>query len=106
MHTPGPWKRCDCDYASAHILGPNGGQVAEVGLHGDPLGEVDEANARLIAAAPALLAALDNALGNLEAITDRYADVLSEGVYVQAAFSIDEARAAIAQATGEGAHDA
>ncbi len=60
-HTPGPWKvgRSSANRHRWHIVGANLESVCETSswLKDDPEGE-SEANARLIAAAPQLLAAL------------------------------------------------
>lgn len=86
QHSPGPWY-IDCQNESATI-----GYRAIVDKEGytvcspSPMGQ---ANARLIAAAPALLAALQNIL-----LCDEAQDVESM------ANAIQDARAAIAKATG------
>ena len=65
QHTPGPWKVTDMhpEEGCRSIRGPKFEYVAEVcvvtTMHGDNSDEVREANARLIAAAPALLEALE-----------------------------------------------
>lgn len=92
QHTPGPWVA-----KSFHVEGPSGGAVADVYRpHGDGAVTTAEysagrmANARLIAAAPDLLAAL-------RALVDIYAKVggpLAVDPHVAAA------RAAIARAEG------
>lgn len=53
-HTPAPWTLHD----DRTIWGPNGRFVAD--LDGRPTTPVDDANAKLIAAAPDLLVALQN----------------------------------------------
>lgn len=93
-HTPGPWLRdresgFDCDVRAA-----NGRKIASVNVQNAPKSKKgwlsrqkeNEANARLIAAAPELLAAL-------QAIMDLNPQ-LPMGY-------TEEARAAIAKATGE-----
>lgn len=88
-HTPGPWA-----INGGQIEGPGGypNVVATVGVVNNQSHQ-DTANARLIAAAPAMLAALRKLVGadntNYLVETMRY-----EGLF-------DEARAAIAQATGQ-----
>ena len=62
MHTPGPWMLVSQEFPQ-HILSPQDGNghrhnIAVV-VAGDDEGKA-KANARLIAAAPALLAALEN----------------------------------------------
>lgn len=95
QHTPGPW-----------IYYPDGNAICVVKTHvlkviaDADFGHVDiperEANARLIAAAPDLLAALDMLAGWVDA--NREPEVTSEGQ--QAAWILETARAAIAKATG------
>ncbi len=60
-HTPGPWIITDRDADSLKITSPDYGRIAM--LH-DPINGVSEleANARLIAAAPELLSALQDLL--------------------------------------------
>lgn len=98
MHTPGPWNAAPA---------PRLGFVAWTDALGDlpNTGEEGDANARLIAAAPDLLAALRALVGDF----DDWGDVQQgedgpDGEIVYP--TIDAARAAIAQATGEGARDA
>lgn len=63
MHTPGPWET-DPEFEHQTVLGPDGFVVADCAIFG--FGEIAEArhedvcraNARLVAAAPDLLAAL------------------------------------------------
>ena len=84
QHTPGPW-HVDINGEGA-ITAPDGALIAR--LHNASRDDLREANARLIAAAPDLLAAL-------QAVADYWAggDVPAE---------IDAAmRAAIAKATGQ-----
>lgn len=89
-HTPGPWK---AHFEDAYfVTGPDLGRVAMMmnlkgahGLGGRRSGNESAANARLIAAAPDLL----------EALKDAVRDSESPGQW------LDEARAAIAKATGE-----
>lgn len=52
-HTPGPWKT-DSGRTPTRIIGP-GGQTVAAAYGGFVGGDVEGANARLIAAAPALL---------------------------------------------------
>lgn len=59
-HTPGPWTTHEWGDAAIQIIGPSDEEIAD--LDGDPEGwEARAANARLIAAAPELLAALKDA---------------------------------------------
>lgn len=92
-HTPGPWTVKVIDTISDepaywHITDTHGGVVGDVQ-------SVNAADARLIAAAPDLLAALKHALERFEAIPDHRDEI---GVYRKAA---QMARAAIAQAEGD-----
>lgn len=71
-HTPGPWtldteRTDDGTYFIQNSFGREGFAVAEVyGLQGDP---ESHANARLIAAAPEMLAALRTALALMDGAT-------------------------------------
>ena len=85
-HTPGPWKWEDDN----HVLWAQGGKkvIDAAPYEGMWLaGENEEADARLIAAAPDLLEALQDCLEN------------TGGGWISAGV-IDRARAAIAKATG------
>ena len=117
QHTPGPWHAAGLHVAASktlHLGLPCHHPVANVIFSsGDELNDIErvasaqcfvespgsitaEANARLIAAAPDLLAALED-------ITDRYARAMKDsGVshYPEAMVEIRSARAAIARATG------
>lgn len=58
-HTPGPWKFVMNDgFMNADIYGKNRNHTAVVWSGNNPSYEIVQANARLIAAAPDLLAAL------------------------------------------------
>ena len=83
-HTPGPWNYDRSGYS----LYVNSGRelVTALSMDGKRL-ETSEANARLIAAAPDLLA-----------LAERIARLPEHGHYLAL---IDEARAAISKATGE-----
>lgn len=64
-HTPRPWKT-DHELGNQSVLGPDGVQVADCSITCNPkfgkrTDEINEANARLIASAPDLLKALDEA---------------------------------------------
>lgn len=77
-HTPGPWHACCLDGPAHYVFGPNGDETICGLNHNDPneptfdphLGviTVDQrrANARLIAAAPELLAALESILAEAD----------------------------------------
>lgn len=84
-HTPGPWQA-----AGRHIVQDDGGVVAYVTAYAS-LTPRQKADARLIASAPDLLAALQKALEHC----------IWPASSISAAEA--EARAAIANATGEGA---
>lgn len=86
-HRPGPWQACNYDGRCRVILGDDM-RIAVV------LGDHDEsaANARLIAAAPDLLEALERCLNFIENTESEMGDTLECG---------DKARAAIARAKGE-----
>ena len=95
QHTPGPW---DVEpKGSRHFVdGADGLTVAYLDRAGVRERAEIEANALLIAAAPELLAALED-------MTDRYARAMKDsGVshYPEAMVEIRSARAAIAKATG------
>lgn len=86
MHTPGPWTvEQTAEYE--RTVQPN---VCKV--HGSDLGNFAESNARLIAAAPELLNALEEAWS---ALTDLNQPENDDGAL------FEKIRAAIAKATGE-----
>lgn len=87
-HTPGPWKVRE-DYAGAQSVVSADAFLARVG---PPNTEQAEANARLIAAAPELLEALQGLLAAVE-----------QGTLPGSGKAQDAARAAIAKATGSAA---
>ena len=97
-HTPGPWRAQESKSgACVMIFGPGEWKLAEAHSYqaqyedeGAPTKDTREANARLIAAAPDLLAALQALLGSFES---------EAGIIGKA--TVDRARAAIAAATGE-----
>lgn len=60
-HTPGPWSVEHDEDADTISIVNFGGEIAV--LHGVSMGENDEADARLIAAAPDLLAVLEGIAG-------------------------------------------
>jgi gentisate 1,2-dioxygenase len=87
-HTPGPWKIVDA-WNDHMVEGQNGEEIIwQDGPHGTPT--INEANARLIAAAPDLLEALEN-----------LADYVDERAGDNECRPIENARAAIAKAKGE-----
>ena len=100
-YTPGPWRESDevenhGTHWEAKIIGGGGGTVARVtsrGVHGPDRKAEMYANARLIAAAPALLEAAEILLHH-----HRMADVLRSDTAAPRVYAL---RAAIAQARGE-----
>lgn len=76
-HTPGPWKQYQWeDKTYASVRGPDGRCVADCGSRSD---QIAQANARLIAAAPDLLAALEIvAAGNTD--PDRVVEIASAAI--------------------------
>lgn len=91
-HTPGPWFNIDDSFIRARFPHQNGEHVATVWSHG---AAQTAANARLIAAAPDLLAALRLCLRNSEL---RRASGVESGPMIER--EIEVARAAIAKAEG------
>lgn len=83
-HTPGPWSIVGLPPIRPGIVGPDGEPIADIGLN-----VIDEfANAYLIAAAPALLAALEEIMR----VWDAYAIITQD--------ADAKARAAIRAAKG------
>lgn len=98
-HTPGPWTFFERD-SMKYLVGADGqGFAHTVGL----LEPRDTANARLIAAAPALLEALEATLPSLESCD--VPDLPNEGDVVfwleRRDHALQQARVAIAQAKGQ-----
>ena|SRR5580765_6125700 len=93
-HTPGPWGAYNLSKGNIAIETREGVRVANAS--GDTCDV--EANARLIAAAPELLAALKAAYSAL-ALIDDFGTATGENPDVQNA-ALDQARAAIAKAEG------
>ena len=98
-HTPGPWVVVGSrtKYVEARLVGSLMQEVAACGptLADEGYGQQQEANARLIAAAPDLLEALQELCEIVEdAIEQKSAKDLDS-------FTLQPARAAIAKATGE-----
>lgn len=97
QHTPGPWVT-DKDVGHEAVLGADGALVADCaifGLHVNRSQEINKANARLIAAAPELLEALE-----------RMADVAEKSgltVFNEEFTALANARYVIAKATGQAA---
>ncbi len=101
-HTPGPWHRddgADKEYGVGYMICDGPHIIAKIAGMGYPLGKgghpTSDANARLIAAAPDLLAALDALIG-LRDKPHGFHDL----EWYEPAF--DQARAAIAKATTNG----
>jgi hypothetical protein len=106
-HTPGPWVvRQDSrdrdglwELVGYDIESEKGCEI--VGCEGiEAWKDNAEANARLIAAAPELLAALREALQSLEYVQDKHGEKITGGF--KRLDDMGRARRAIAKATGEG----
>ena len=96
MHTPGPWEirpHNDAEIRDARWIFAKSGLVCK-DVYGDSLDQSD-ANARLIAAAPDLLAALQDTVESL----DYAAKVLHAPEKSKFRENVANARAAIAKAT-------
>jgi hypothetical protein len=96
QHTPGPWSYDDSrKYYSRRVVRMNGVIVCAMGEHG--IGAPDEheitANARLIAKAPELLAALRGILDNQSPLGDGYTQVCT--------LDVEAAERIIAEIEGE-----
>jgi len=100
-HTPGPWRvdhfgvvtgGADCATSVAETYVPPRGHLSAAGVAA--LGEQQEANAHLIAAAPELLHSLERCAFLLEKIADGDHRALQNSLD-----AAEEARAAIAKAT-------
>ncbi len=99
-HTPGPWHVSKRNPLSVVEAGPRASQIAKMGIKLGVCSQQDaEANARLIAAAPNLLAALRAML----VATDSKETEAFKGHYdtYLHTVAIPRAIAAIAKATGE-----
>lgn len=83
-HTPGPWETSHDGHGGIYVGDKNGRQVGFVSLRSE-----QEANARLIAAAPELLEALRDLLADYDGSIEPGESAL-----------IDKARAAIAKVKG------
>lgn len=111
-HTPGPWTTCCLDRCPHHVYGLNGDEIICDLLHNEPncagydkhsgIVTIDQrqANARLMAAAPELLQALENLLCEYE---DRECQFGDDYLWVkhEDRITIDHARLTIAKAKGE-----
>jgi hypothetical protein len=107
-HTPGPWGvRTSQKGLPAQIVAPNestsapgkvGTSITRWGSISLPSSDEGQANARLIAAAPDLLAALDGLVSSLEPMVVTLADGTVNAIETQ---EVAAARAAIAKARGK-----
>lgn len=98
-HSPGPWVAIDTDGEHHAIVAPDADQDHFTVICIGPDDATENANARLIAAAPDLLAALETMLGEHELLTSlRRASGLPPAL---TNMTIDAAHAAIAKAKGE-----
>jgi hypothetical protein len=98
QHTPGPWNVEKCRYGFA-VYAKTGDAVVKTEDVEGRYGAIDnEADARLIAAAPELLAALEGMEKWASSIHDGYPPSTAS---IAAAPYREAARAAIAKATGE-----
>lgn len=88
-HTPGPWTNHGRIYNTGFPHSSVGAKTLIARVYSEAFGDIEQegANARLIAAAPDLLAALQGVLRVADRKTDEF----------------DAARAAIAKATGDAA---
>lgn len=100
LATPGPWI---IDVAGDEIHDTNGNPIATTRCHADCGLHTEAANARLIAAAPTLLEALKVAEAQLVALftTIARSDVEAGARFAENDSAVIQARAAIAQASGE-----
>lgn len=99
-HTPGPWEIGEEQFGAQVMVFAGEREVADCGHNFSDCGnEEDRANARLIAAAPELLAALDRLL---ETVEDEMVGLIDrKTIRARKVANITEARAAIRAARGE-----
>lgn len=100
-HTPGPWTAERCD-TGMEILDMNQESVAVACHYGDPYSSIrEEANAKLIAAAPELLEALEEILSAWEKLPEgHYPPAIVQNWLAQDVQpAMDTVRTAIAKAT-------
>jgi hypothetical protein len=96
-HTKGPWESHNGEVTTQQVNGRSFRRIAAVQDYGmGSLPEVDEANARLIAAAPDLLEALRAMLAEAE----QYGFGGNSGGHGTGRVACDQARYAIAKAEG------
>ena len=101
-HTPGPWKtQTHISLDRLEIRDADGRRIAVCAMDFPMSAKTHDANARLIAAAPELLAALAEAVDELEQMHRHYYGNCPGGC--PACVAIDKARAAIAKAEGRAA---
>lgn len=99
-HTPGPWE-IEKVSGGWGVRAPNWGYVAIHNTSGLPhWDEGQEANRRLIAAAPDLLIKLTGLIGAAEYLQARVVETRGADCMDNLDVAIDEARTAIAKATG------
>lgn len=110
QHTPGPWVISDAQIAPGGIVGryiahKDGGMIAEALLNCRVTRDADmEANARLIAAAPDLLAALRIAADFMSIASDWNIDEAEINGEMKSTYDwLEVVQAAIAKATGSAA---
>lgn len=98
QHTPGPWRPCEETMVRV-VVADNGRWIADCDFEGPP--SESDANARLIAAAPDLLAALEDAAASLDTILGdpRMDAAMLSGDRYGRRKVLEAARAAIAKAT-------
>lgn len=105
-HTPGPWYCERHGVITADVAGHRRQVASTTGdavMHGDPSTDVislQMANARLIAAAPELLAALQEATASLAEVANYLGPFDHQLMFDSLARSADTARAVIKKATG------
>lgn len=97
-HTPGPWS-ASCAEQGWVVEDANGNLIANIGQDDIESGDNCSEDARLIAAAPELLEALQYALPYLEAFIPHPRNGVNADCSVDVN-CVDRARAAIAKATG------
>lgn len=88
QHTPGPW-----------VIGQHDGAVCD--CNGFYINQKHPANARLIAAAPELLEALEHTVDTLENVLAHYAPSMSHADRLSREAQVTEYRTLIAKARGE-----
>ena len=99
-HTPGPWKATLRELRHS-VTGPQGQYIADLMWRGNDKKEEQAADAKLIAAAPKLLAAAQVVLDGLEY---RIEQASNAGMPVPVFEGIADLHDAIAKATGETEH--